>query len=167
VNIESAPGRLLGIDSNTLKVITNWELKGCDEPSGLAINLTQNHLYSVCDDKVMAITDAATGKAVARLPTGKGTDAVAYDPGLKLVLASNGDGTLSVIRAEAGNRYSVAGTLATQAGARTMTLDPTTHQLFTVTAKFGPPPAASAGQPQPRAQPLPDSFTVIVAAPVQ
>jgi len=167
VNIESAPGRLLSIDTNKLTVSANWELKGCDEPTGLAINTAQKHLYSVCNDKVMAVTDAVSGKAVARVPIGKGTDAVAYDADLRLVVASNGDGSISVIRAGADSSYTVAGTVATQAGARTMTLDPTTHQLFTATSSFGPVPPVTAAQPHPRAQPLPDTFTVIVAAPRQ
>jgi DNA-binding beta-propeller fold protein YncE len=165
VNIESAPGRLLKIDAFKLAVVANWELKGCDEPTGMAINIAQDRLYSVCDDKVMAVTDAHSGKAVARVAIGKGTDAVSYDAGLGLVFASNGEGNITVVKALPADRYAVAATLATQAGARTMTLDPTTHRLYTVTASFGPVPVPTAEQPKPRAQPLPDSFTVIVAKP--
>jgi len=51
----------------------------------------------------------------------------------------------------------------TQRGARTMAFDPKTHQIFLVTAKFGPPPAASADNPHPRPAILPDSFVVLVA----
>ena len=165
VNIESAPGRLLKIDAHKLAIMANWALPGCDEPTGLAINSAQNRLYSVCDDKVMAVTDAVSGKAVARVTIGRGTDAVAYDAELGLVFASNGEGNITVIRALSADRYTVAATLSTQSGARTMTLDPLTHRLYTVTASFGPVPAATAEQPKPRAQPLPDTFTVIVAKP--
>ena len=53
-----------------------------------------------------------------------------------------------------------AGTLS--AAARTMALDRQTHKAYVVTAKFGPPPAATAEQPHPRPSILPGTFEVIV-----
>ncbi len=163
VNIESAPGRLVAIDAKKLSIDANWELTGCDEPTGLAIDAVHGRLFSVCDDKVLAVTDTATGKAVARVAIGKGPDAVIYDADRNLVVVSNGEGTMSFVRADAGAKFVVTATLPTQAGARTMTFDPLTHRYFTVSAKFGPVPAATAQQPRPRAAPLPDTFTVLVA----
>jgi len=43
-----------------------------------------------------------------------------------------------------------------------MALDPKSHQIFLVTAKFGPPPATTAEQPRPRPAILPDTFEVLV-----
>ena len=163
VNIESAPGQLVVIDTQKLTVKSTWTLTGCDEPSGLALDAAHGRLFSVCGDKVMAVTDAASGKAVARVEIGKGPDAVVFDGARKRVVVSNGEGTMTIVRIEAGDKYVVAATLPTQAGARTMTVDPTTGRLYTVTASFGPAPAPTPQQPRPRGEMVPDSFTVLVA----
>jgi DNA-binding beta-propeller fold protein YncE len=163
VNIESAPGQLLAIDAKTLAVKATWPLPGCDEPTGLAIDARHERLFSVCKDHVMAVTNAANGNAVARVAIGSGPDAVIYDEARKRVVVSNGEGTMSFVQAESPDKYSPVATLPTQGGARTMTFDPATGRLYTVTAKFGPAPEATPQQPRPRAAPLPDTFTVLVA----
>jgi hypothetical protein len=56
----------------------------------------------------------------------------------------------------------VLGSVPTQPGARTLALDAKTHNIFVVTAKFGPPPAATPDDPRPRRSIAPDSFVVLV-----
>jgi hypothetical protein len=67
-----------------------------------------------------------------------------------------------VVREDAPDKFSVAENVKTQKGARTMALDSKTHQVYTVTAQFGPPPAPTPAQPHPRPSILPDSFVVLV-----
>jgi DNA-binding beta-propeller fold protein YncE len=162
VNIESKPGQMVVIDSRTLKVKATWGLTGCNSPTGLAIDRTAHRLFSVCDDKVMAITDAQSGKQVARVTIGEGPDAAAFDATRKLVLSSNGEGTLTVVKQESADAYRVAETVKTQRGARTMALDPASGKVYLATADFGPPPAATAEQPHPRPAAIPGSFTLLV-----
>jgi DNA-binding beta-propeller fold protein YncE len=150
------------IDSRKLTVQSTWPLPGCNSPSGLAIDRVHHRLFSVCDGNIMAVTNGDTGAQVAQVPIGKGPDAAAYDEKRGLVFSSNGEGTLTVIKQESADRYSVLDTVKTQAGARTMALDPSNGRVYLVTAQFGPPPAATAEQPHPRPAPLPDSFTVLV-----
>jgi len=69
---------------------------------------------------------------------------------------------LTVVKEDSPNQFTVAENVPTQPGARTMALDPQTHNVYTVTAKFGPPPAATADNPRPRRTILPDSFVVLV-----
>jgi YVTN family beta-propeller protein len=161
VNIESDPGQMVQIDSTKLTVQATWPLPGCNSPSGLAIDRVRHRLFSVCDGNVMAVTNAQTGAQVAQVPIGKGPDAAAYDEKRGLVFSSNGEGTLTVIRQESADRYSVLDTVKTQTGARTMALDPS-GRVYLVSAEFGPAPAATAEQPHPRPVPVPDSFTVLV-----
>jgi hypothetical protein len=40
--------------------------------------------------------------------------------------------------------------------------DTATTEIYTLTAEYGPAPAAKEGQKAPRPQPLPDSFHVLV-----
>jgi len=166
LNIETEPGQLVRIDTAKLAVDATWPLAGCNSPSGLAIDRAHGRLFSVCDDKVMAVTDAANGKAVARVTIGNGPDAAEFDAARGLVFSSNGqDGTLSVVRQDSADKYSVVATVPTQKGARTMAFDPTSRRIYLVTAEFGPTPAPTADAPRSRPPMIPDTFTVLVAAP--
>lgn len=164
VNIESDPGQMVEIDSRKLTVMATWPLPGCNSPSGLAIDRAHHRLFSVCDGNVMAVTNSETGAQVAQVPIGKGPDAAAYDDKRGLVFSSNGEGTLTVVKQDSPNRYSVLENVRTQAGARTMALDAATGRVYLVTAEFGPPPAPTPQQPRPRPTIVPDSFTVLVVA---
>jgi YVTN family beta-propeller protein len=158
VNVEDK-SEIAAVDTRGLTVTSRWSIKPCTEPSGLAIDREHRRLFSVCDD-VMAISDPDAGKVVATAKIGGGPDATAFDAERGLVFASNGeDGTITVVRAGGAGGYAVAQTVTTQRGARTMTLDPTTHVLYTVTADFAP---AAAGT-RPTMQP--DSFTLLVIEP--
>ena len=165
VNIESEAGQIVAIDAAKAAVTATWPLPGCASPSGLAIDRAHQRLFSVCDGKVMAITDAKSGAEIARVPIGEHPDAAEFDAADGLAFSSNGDGTLTVVRQESPDKYRVAATLATQSGARTMAFDPASRRIYLVTAEFGPPPPATAEQPHPRPPALPGSFTVLVAAP--
>ena len=160
VNIEDK-SELVSLDPDKLVVKARWPLAPCEGPSGLAMDRKNRRLFSGCD-KLMAIVDADSGKVVSTLPICDGVDATAYDDETHLAFASCHDGKLTVIQEESPNKFSVAETVTTQEGARTMALDPKTHQVYTVTAKFGPRPAPTADNPHPRPTILPDSFVVLV-----
>jgi len=159
VNVEDT-GEIADVDSATWKVAQRWKLADCEEPSGLAIDTKAHRLFTVCGNKKMEVVDARTGKLLATLPTGDGTDAAGYDPGSKLAFASNGEGTLTVVRETKDGKYEVAENVTTQRGARTMALDPKTHTIFLPTAELGSP---AAGQRRPTIKP--DSFRILVYRP--
>ncbi len=160
VNIEDT-SQLVALDPNKLEVKSRWTLAPCEEPTGLAIDLKHRRLFSGCSNKLMAVVDADSGKLITTLPIGQGVDATAFDPETALAFASCGEGLLTVVHEDSADKFSVAENVPTERGARTMTLDPARHQIFLVTAKFGPPPAATADQPHPRPAILPDSFVVL------
>lgn len=153
---------VVAIDSNALKLLNTWPLAPGDSPSGMAIDAVHRLLYSGCHNKMMAIMDADSGKVIATPPIGQGVDANAFDPGTDLAFSSNGDGTLTVVHEDSPNKFTVVGNISTQRGARTMALDTKTHNVFLVTAEFGPPPAPTADQPRPRPSMVPNSFTLLV-----
>jgi YVTN family beta-propeller protein len=162
VNIESEAGQMLVIDSRKLAVKATWPLPGCATPSGLALDKQHHRLFSVCDAKVMAVTDAASGKQVAKVDIGEGPDAAAFDPKRSLAFSSNGEGTLTVVHQDSPDKYTVLDNVKTQRGARTMALDPSSGRVYLVTADFAAPPAATPAQPHPRPSLVPDTFTVLV-----
>jgi YVTN family beta-propeller protein len=166
VNIGSAPGRLVLIDAKTFAVKANWPLKECANPTGLAFDVVNHRLFSVCANQVMAVTDSVSGKSIAQVIIGRGSDGAAFDPELGLVFSSNGiDGTLTVIHQDSVSEYRVIATVTTQVSARTLALDPVTHKIYLAAAQFGPPPAATEDQPRPRAPVVADSFLILVAQP--
>ena len=162
VNIEDK-SELVAIDPNKLEVKAKWPLAPCTEPSGLAIDRKNRRLFAGCDNKMMAVVDADSGKVLATPPIGDGVDATAFDPETGLAFAScGGDGVLTVVKEDSPDKFSVAENVPTQKGARTMALDTKTHKVFVVTAQFGPRPAPTADNPHPRPAILPDSFVVLV-----
>jgi DNA-binding beta-propeller fold protein YncE len=160
VNIEDK-NEIEALDPTKLEVKARWPMAGCEGPSGLAMDREHRRLFSGCD-KLMAIVDADSGKEVSTLPICDGVDATAYDPETKLAFASCHDGKLTMIREESPDKFTVVENVTTQLGARTMALDPKTHQVYTVTAKFGAPPAATTENPHPRPSIEPNSFVVLV-----
>jgi len=162
VNLEDK-SELLQIDSQKLEVTARWPLSPCDEPSGLAIDAAHHRLFAGCDNKMMAVVNADSGKVIATPAIGEGVDGCEFDPGTGLAFASNGQSaTLTVVREESPDKFAVVEDVPTQRGARTMTLDPKTHQVFLVTADFGPRPAPTQENPHPRTAILPNSFVVLI-----
>jgi len=161
VNLEDK-SELLALDPKDLKVKSRWPLAPCQEPSGLAMDVKSRRLFAGCDNKMMAVVNADTGKVITTLPIGDGVDANGFDPDTGFAFASCGEGVLTVVHEDSPENFSVAQSVPTERGARTMALDSKTHQIFLVTAKFGPRPEPTAQQPHPRPAILPDSFVVLV-----
>ena len=160
VNLEDK-SELLAIDPAKLEVKSTWPLARCTEPSGLSIDRKHHRLFVGCDNKMMAIVDADSGKVLATPAIGEGVDATTFDEQAGLAFASCGqDAVLTVVKEE-GAKW-VAENVPTKKGARTLALDSKTHNVFVVTADFGAPPAATADNPHPRPKALPDSFVVLV-----
>lgn len=162
VNIEDK-SELTAIDPAKLEVKAKWPLAPCTEPSGLSIDRKNRRLFVGCDNKMMAVVDADSGKVLATPAIGEGVDATAFDPGTGLAFASCGrDAVLTVVKEDSKDKFSVAENVSTKRGARTLALDTKTHNVFVVTADFGPPPAPTADNPRPRPPMLPDSFVALV-----
>jgi len=162
VNIEDT-AQLARIDTATNKVLAVWKLADCEEPSGLAIDVAHHRLFSVCQNRHMAVTDAQSGKSVATVAIGEGPDAAGFDAKRALVYSSNGhDGTLTIVHEDDADHYSVIANVTTQESARTLALDADGNRIFTVAAKFGPRPAPTKENPHPRPAVVDGSFSVLV-----
>jgi DNA-binding beta-propeller fold protein YncE len=161
VNLDNK-SEVVAIDSRKLVATAHWPVAPGEDPSGMAIDRKHNRLFSVCGNKKMTVMDAGSGKVVADLAIGAGTDAAAFDPETNLAFSSNGEGTLTVVHQDSADKYTVVENVPTQRGARTMALDPKTHNIFLATAQYGPPPAATTEQPRPRPPMVPNSFVILV-----
>jgi DNA-binding beta-propeller fold protein YncE len=154
VNIESR-SELAEIDSQMLKVTGHWPLAPCKSPSGMAMDTEHSRLFIGCDNKMMAVVDAKSGKVVTTLAIGDGVDANRFDPGTGLAFSSNGDSeTLTVVHEDTPDKYTVVENVKTGEGARTMEVDPKTHNVYLVTAKLVP------AKPYPK--PAPGSLRLLI-----
>jgi DNA-binding beta-propeller fold protein YncE len=154
VNIENT-NEIVEIDAAKPAVTKQYSLSPCDGPSGLAIDAKSRRLFSVCSNRMMAISDPDAGKVVATPAIGAGSDGVAFDPGTGYAMSSNGDGTLTIV-AQSGGKWDVLENIATERGARTIAVDEKTHKVYLPTATAGP--ATGGGRPPY----LPNSFKVLI-----
>jgi len=154
VNIEDT-SEIVEIDAAKAVVTKKYSLSPCESPSGLAFDAKSRRLFSVCSNRLMAVSDPDAGKVVATPAIGAGPDGAAFDPGTGYAFSSNGDGTLTIVQ-QTGGKWDVAENIATERGARTIAVDEKTHKVYLPTAKTQP------SQTGGRASYLPDTFKVLV-----
>src|SRR5262249_39468254 len=154
VNIEDT-SEIVEIDVAKLMVTKKYSLSPWEEPAGLAIDTKTRRLFSVCSNRLMAVSDPDSGKVVATPAIGARSDGAAFDPGTGYAFSSNGDGTLTIVQ-QMGAKWEVLENIATQPGARTIAVDEKTHKVYLPTAKVAPSQGGG------RATLLPDTFEVLV-----
>ncbi|MEO6820642.1 MAG: YncE family protein, partial [Ginsengibacter sp.] len=94
-----------------------------------------------------------------KLPIGAGVDGVAFDKNKKMIFTPNGeDGTISAYYEKSGNDFVNIGTITTKSGARTITIDSNTGDLFLPTAEFE---AADPKNEHARRKLIPGTFQVL------
>lgn len=161
VNIENL-SEVVEIDSKTLKVVNRFSIMPGEEPSGMGFDVKNNLIFSGCSNKLMTVLDIKSGKVIATVPIGDGCDGVGFDTETGSAYSSNGDGTLTVVKQTSTGEFEVVETVPTQSGARTMTIDPKTHNIYLPTAQFAPPAEPTAENPKPRRTIINDSFIILV-----
>lgn len=164
VNFEKE-SEICRINASTLKAENVWSLSPGEEPTGLALDNETHRLFSACDNKMMVIMDAISGIVITTVPIGEKVDGAAFDPELKCVYSSNGEGTLTVVKEVDKNTFSVEENVLTQKGAKTIAVNRKTHHIYLSTADFEP----KKEDDDPKAKPkiVPDTFVVLDIEPVK
>src|SRR5215467_195336 len=137
------------IDVKSWNATASWPLSPCEGPTGIAYDKASNRIFSGCN-KTSVVVDADTGKVVATIPNGTRVDALGWDPSRKLVFIPNGgEGNVTVAHQDSADKYTVTATVPTFAGAKTIAVDPKTHNVYLFQPERGPAPAPPAGAPPP------------------
>jgi len=139
------------IDVKTWKATASWPLAPCEGPTGIAYDKAANRIFSGCN-RTSVVVDPDTGKVVATIPNGTRVDALGWDPARKLIYIPNGgEGNVTVVHQDGADKYSVIETVPTFAGAKTICVDPNTHNVYLFQPERGPapPPPANAPPPEP------------------
>jgi DNA-binding beta-propeller fold protein YncE len=139
------------IDVKTWKATASWPLAPCEGPTGIAYDKATNRIFSGCN-KNSVVVDASTGKIVATIANGTRVDALGWDPSKKLIYVPNGgEGNVTVVHQDSPDKYTVVATVPTFAGAKTITVDPMTHNAYLFQPERGPAPPAPVDAPPPAA----------------
>lgn len=145
------------VDIINYKVIANWSIAPGEAPTGLSIDRNTNRLFAGCDNKLLMIIDATSGKIISKIPIGDGCDGTSFDPSTKNIFASCGEGVLTVIHENSAGQFNFVENIPTKRSARTLSIDTVTHHIYLPAAEF----KASASQTQ-RPPMIPGSFQVLV-----
>ncbi|GLQ49975.1 YncE family protein [Dyella flava] len=129
VNLEDM-AQIAEIDAKEGKLLATWSLAPCEGPTGLAIDVAHQRLFSVCANQKMVVLDATNGHQVSVQTIGSDPDAAGYDAGTATVFSSNADGTLTIIHQADADHYSVVANLATATNARTLAVDTRSHRVY-------------------------------------
>jgi len=161
-NIEST-SEIVEIDAQSAKIVKRFPLGSCAHPSGLSMDRVHRRLFTACQGE-MGVVDADSGRVIATLPTGAGTDATRFDPNTELAFASNGRAaTLTVVHEDDPEHFTVVQNAATVPGARTMELDQSTGNVYLVTAKLTENPNATSYRDRYRV--VPGTFELLTMQP--
>ena len=157
-NIEDK-NEIIEIDAKNALVAKRYSIAPCEGPSGLAID-PKGRLYSVCENKLMIVSDPATGKVLGTAAIGGGTDGVAFDDGYAFS-ANGADGTITMVGETSPGKFTPVATIQTTKGARTIAADQKAHKLYLPAAEYGPPAEGKDGK-KGRPQAVADTFHILV-----
>jgi DNA-binding beta-propeller fold protein YncE len=139
------------IDTKSWKATASWPLAPCEGPTGIAYDKSSNRIFCGCSH-TSVVVNPDTGKVTASIKNGTRVDALGWDPSTKLIYIPNGgEGNVTVVHQDAPDTYSVVATVPTFAGAKTISIDPTTHNAYLFQPERGPAPPPAADAPPPAA----------------
>jgi hypothetical protein len=135
-NIEDK-NELVVIDSRTLTINARWPVAPAGRPTALAIEREHRRLFSAGrKPQMLVMVDADTGKILQSLPISAGADAAVFEDATGLLFVSTREGMVHIFHEDSPANLNEVATLRTEYGAKTMALDPRTHNLYLSTAEF-------------------------------
>jgi DNA-binding beta-propeller fold protein YncE len=140
------------VDLKTMKVVTKYDLgDSAGEPGGLGFDVKNHILFAMCaNPSVCVVVNADTGKVLATLPIGNGTDGGGFNPATMEAWSSNGrDATLTIIKESSPTSFAVEQTVQTKAGCKTSSLDTKNNRIVLVCTERLPQAAAATTAPAP------------------
>lgn len=145
-------GQVIAIDSITLKITARYSTAPAMQPVSMAMDRAHRRLFiGSRNPKIFLVLDADTGKIAGKsFPIGGRVDSNVFDPALAMAACATGDGAIHIFHEDSPSLLSLVETVKTEFGAKTMALDPKTHNLLVDTADFEAP---GAGARFPRAKP--------------
>jgi DNA-binding beta-propeller fold protein YncE len=161
-----AKNDIVVIDTRTLEIKSRWPTAPAGTVTALAADFKNQRLFTAGRKPQFAVMmDATNGKVLQSFPISGGVDAGTFEPDTGLVFFSTREGMVHIFHEDSPDKLSEVQTLKTEYGAKTMAIDPKTHNLFVSTSDFDPPAAPTEKQPNPLPRAKQANFRVLVYAP--
>jgi DNA-binding beta-propeller fold protein YncE len=136
-------GDIAVVDTAALTIKSRWPVAPAGTPVAIAIDSEHRRIFSSGrKPQFVVMMDADNGKVIQSLPISSGVDGNVFDPETGLLFVATRAGKLHIFHEDSPDKLTEVETLDTEYGAKTMNIDPKTHNLFLSTADFGPAPAA-------------------------
>ena len=155
---------VVALDTRALTIKAHWPIAPATTAAAMGMDLKHRRLFIGGRNKTLAIMNADNGKVIQTFPVGDGVDTNVFEPSTQLIFSSTREGTIQIFHEDSPDSFSEVETIKTEYGAKTMGLDPKTHNLFTDTMEFGPPPPPTAEQPNPAPVPVSGTFHLLIYA---
>jgi DNA-binding beta-propeller fold protein YncE len=173
VVMQDAQGSVTAVDAKTMKAIAHYPLGDRGGCNGLALDAKNRVLFAACarsgnppavpPQPMMVMLRADDGAILASLPLAGGSDGAVFNPATMEAFSTHGNGTMTIVKETSATSFEVEQNLQTMNGARTVTFDPVTNHLFTMSDEREPaPPPPPGGGRGPRAPAVPGSFTILM-----
>ena len=155
---------IIAIDAKTNTVKAKWPGAPAGQLVAMGMDGKNNRLFSGGrNPQMMVMVDpSANGKVLQSFPISAGVDAIIYEPSTKMVFASTREGKVHIYHEDSPNKLSEVEAVDTQYGAKTMQIDPKTHNFFVSTSDFDPPAEPTEKQPHPLPRAKQGNFRVLV-----
>ena len=109
----------------------------------MAIDESNHRLFVVCRRPAkLLVLDSDSGHIVGSWSTVGDCDDVFYDPAMKRIYATGGEGKISVFQQESADMYKPIASIETRKGARTSFFSEQTHSLYVAARREGSEAAA-------------------------
>jgi YVTN family beta-propeller protein len=151
------------IDSRTHAIKARWPVAPAGEPTAIAMDREHRRLFIAGrNPQMLVVMDSDNGKVIQSFPISAGADFAIYEPKTRMVFCSTRAGLIHIFHEDTPDKFSVAEVVKTEVGAKTMALDPKTHNLYLTTADFGAAPAPTPERPHPYPPAIPGTFHLLI-----
>jgi DNA-binding beta-propeller fold protein YncE len=161
-------GEIAAVDAKAMTVNATWSAKPCQRGYGAAVDAAHRRLFLACQGAmpVGVVMNVDTGKVVASMPIGGGSDGVAFDPGTGDIFftardGGGGMGVVNIFHEDSPDKYTKVADVQYMYGARTVALDPKTHHIFSIGATKNDPVPPTAQNANPRPRPDLTTFSIV------
>src|SRR5262245_24287040 len=169
--LQDSAGSVAVVDQKAMKTTKHYPLGDIGRCNGLALDVKNSILFAACavgrtpgqaPQPVMVILSARDGTILTKLPLAGASDGAAFNPKTMEAFSSHSNGTLTVVKETGPTTFEIEQTVQTMNGARTLSLDPTTGNIYVMSVERGPAPPAPAGGRGGQGPAIPGSFTIVM-----
>jgi DNA-binding beta-propeller fold protein YncE len=139
------PAKVYRLNIKDMKITHEWPLSGCAQPTGLAVDTSNNRIFLGCrtsgDVKaVLAVMNADTGAIIYTGAIGNGNDGVIYDAQSKRIFASNSSApNINVFEQVDADTYKPLEALETHPPVKVIAYDPKNKKLYSMGMEVADP----------------------------